>query len=118
MCTKECRVHILVSMLSIIKFYVGYLCDNIGLILACLPSGSTDVTASARRYITNPSGIPILSPVLFMRVDDPYNPPFKFEEYLFTYSSFNKQPQAIHYDRDICGHVIHSHNNQSRRTIH
>ena len=24
----------------------GYLCDNIGLVLACLPSGSTDVMAS------------------------------------------------------------------------
>ena len=51
---------------------VGYLCDNIGLILACLPSGSTDVTASDSRYITKPSGIPILSPVLFIRVGDPY----------------------------------------------
>ena len=55
---------------------LGYLCDNIGLILACLPSGSTDVTASASRYITKPSGIPILSPVLFMHVGDPYIPPF------------------------------------------
>ena len=26
----------------------------------------------------------------------------------------NKQPQAIHYDRDIDGHVTHSRNNQSR----
>ena len=23
------------------EFYVGYLCDNIGLVLACLPSGTT-----------------------------------------------------------------------------
>ena len=55
---------------------MGCLCDNIGLILACLPSGSTDVTASASRYITKPSRIPILSPVLFMHVGDPYIPPF------------------------------------------
>ena len=30
--------------------------DNIGLMLACLPSGSTDVTASAGQYMTQPSG--------------------------------------------------------------
>ena len=65
---------------------LGYLCDNIGLILACPPSGSTDVTASASWYITKPSGIPILSPVLFMRVSDPYIPPFKFEEFLIYLS--------------------------------
>ena len=29
----------------------------------------------------------------------------------------NKQPQAIHYDRDIYGHVTHSHKNQSRRKL-
>ena len=52
------------------------LCDNIGLMLACLPSGSTDVTASASLYMTQPSGIPILSPVLFMHVGDPYILPF------------------------------------------
>ena len=51
---------------------LGYLCGIIGLILACLPSGSTDVTASASRYTTKPSRIPILSHVLFMRVGDPY----------------------------------------------
>ena len=51
-----------------------YLCDNIGLVLVCLPSGSTDVTTSPSRYMTQPSGIPILSPVLFMHVGDPYIP--------------------------------------------
>ena len=55
---------------------MGYLCDNIGLVLVCLPSGSTDVTTSASRYMTQPSGIPIFSPVLFMHVGDPYIPPF------------------------------------------
>ena len=54
-----------------------YLCDNIGLVLVCLPSGSTDVTTSPRQYMTKPSGIPILSPVLFMHVGDPYIPLFK-----------------------------------------
>ena len=51
---------------------MGYLCDNIGLVLVCLPSGSTDVTTSPSQYMTQPSGIPILSPVLFMHVGDPY----------------------------------------------
>ena len=48
------------------------LCDNIGLVLVCLPSGSTDVNTSPSRYMIQPSGIPILSPVLFMHVGDPY----------------------------------------------
>ena len=74
--------------LALVTVLLGYLCDNIGLILACLPSGSTDVTASASWYITKPSGIPILSPVLFMRVGDPYIPLFKFEEFLIYLSRF------------------------------
>ena len=49
-------------------------------ILTCLPNGSTDVTASASRYITKPSGIPILSPVLFMHVGDPIFLLFKFKK--------------------------------------
>ena len=32
--------------------------------------------------MTQPSRIPILSPVLFMHVGDPNIPPFKFEEFL------------------------------------
>ena len=56
-----------------------YLCDNIGLVLVCLPSGSTDVAASPSWYMTQPSGIPILSPVLFMHVGDPYIPLFKIQ---------------------------------------
>ena len=47
----------------------------LGLVLACLLSGSTDVTASPSCYMTQPSVIPILSPVLFMHVGDPYIPP-------------------------------------------
>ena len=35
-----------------------YLCDNIG---AYLPSGTTGVTGSPSRHMTQPSGIPILS---------------------------------------------------------
>ena len=53
-----------------------YLCDNIGLVLVCLPSGSTDVAASPSWYVTQPSGIPILSPVLFIHVGDPHIPLF------------------------------------------
>ena len=45
------------------------LCDNIGLVLVCLPSGSTDVAASPSQYMIQPSGIPIFS---FMHVGDPY----------------------------------------------
>ena len=52
------------------------LCDNIGLVLVYLPSGSTDVAASPSQYMIQPSGIPILSPVLFMHVGDPYIPSF------------------------------------------
>ena len=65
-----------------IALYVEDLCDNIGLVLVCLPSGSTDVAASPSQYIymIPPSGIPILSPVLFMHVGDPYIP--KFKEFL------------------------------------
>ena len=48
-----------------------------GLVLVCLPSGSTDVAASPSQYMIQPSGIPILSPVLFMHVGDPYIPSFK-----------------------------------------
>ena len=48
------------------------MCDNIGLVLVCLPSGSTDVAPSPSKYMTQPSGIPILSPVLFMHVGDPF----------------------------------------------
>ena len=40
--------------------------------LVYLPRGSTDVTTSPSWYITQPSGIPILSPVLFMHVGDPF----------------------------------------------
>ena len=65
-------------VLSIIKHrtYVEGLCDNIGLVLVCLPSGSTDVAASPSQYMIQPSRIPILSPVLFMHVGDPYIPSF------------------------------------------
>ena len=51
-----------------------YLCDNIGLVLVYLPSGSTDVTTSPSRYITQPSGIPILSPVLLCMLVIPIFP--------------------------------------------
>ena len=65
------------------EFYVGDFCDNIGLVLACLPRGSTNASASPSQYMTQPSGIPILSPVPFMHVGDPANiPPYKFEEFL------------------------------------
>ena len=46
--------------------YVEDLCDNIGLVLVCLPSGSTDVAASLSQYMIQPSRIPSLSPVLFI----------------------------------------------------
>ena len=51
-----------------------YLSDNIGFMLACLLQGSTNATASPSQYMTQPSGIPILSPTLytFMHVGDPF----------------------------------------------
>ena len=45
-------------------------------VLTCLPHGSTNATASPSQYMTQPSRIPILSPILFMHVGDPYIPPF------------------------------------------
>ena len=51
---------------------MGDLCDNIGLVMACLPRGSTNASVSRSQSMTQPSGIPILSPVLFMHVGDPY----------------------------------------------
>ena len=59
-----------------------YLCDNIGLVRACLPCGSKNASASPSQYMTQPSGIPILYFVLFMHVGHPYIPSFKFEESL------------------------------------
>ena len=64
--------------------------------LVCLPSGSTDVAASPSQYMIQPSGIPILSPVLFMHVGDPYiqirrifdllvSPPFLGSSYISNY---------------------------------
>ena len=69
---------------------MGYLCDNVGLVLACHPSGSTDVTALRSSYMTQPSGIPILSPVLFMHLGDPYIPPFSLFLIYIDVSSFQR----------------------------
>ena len=55
---------------------MGALCDNTGLVMACLPRGSTDASASPSQSMTQPSGIPILSPLLFMYVSDPHISPF------------------------------------------
>ena len=76
--TSFLMIFTLVYLCAVNKFYVGiYLCNNIGPVLVCLLSGSTDVTTSPSRYMTQPSGNPILSPVLFMHVGDPYIPLFK-----------------------------------------
>ena len=85
-CTRHSCVHINVQNMLLMLHslmdsspvsgycsYAGVPCDNIGLVLVCLPSGSTDVAASPSQQ---PSRIPILSPVLFMHVGDPYIPPF------------------------------------------
>ena len=77
---------------------MGYLCDNIGLVLVCLPSGSTDVTTSPSRYTTQPPGIPILSPVLFMHVGNPYIPPFLnrriFDLLVFNFTAKVMNPRS------------------------
>ena len=65
-----------------------YVCNNIGLVQVCIPSGSTGVTGLPSRYMTQPSGMPILSPVLFMHVGDPSIPHFKIQRiliYLFLF---------------------------------
>ena len=55
-------------------------CDNIGLVLACLPSGSTNATGSPSCFMTQPSGIPILSPLCMLVI--PIFLLFKCEEFL------------------------------------
>ena len=62
---------------------MGYLCDNIGLVLACLPSGTTGVTGSPSQYMTQPSGIPISCLLYFLCIlAIPIFPLSKFEEFL------------------------------------
>ena len=56
----------------------GDLCDNIG---ACLPRGSTNASASPSQYMTQPSGIPILSPVPLCMLVIHIFPLFKFENF-------------------------------------
>ena len=77
--------------------YVEDLCDNIGLVLVCLPSGSIDVAASPSQYMIQPSGIPILSPVLFMHVGDPHILNSKY----FLFTCMNRMTQIL-----ADGHVI------------
>ena len=69
---KIIMVNIVISNVVGIALMLGYmyLCDNIGLVLACL-RGSTDTAASPSQYMTQSSGVPILSPVLFMHVGNP-----------------------------------------------
>ena len=71
------HIYLIRDILLIIPLNRGI--DNIALVFVCLPSGSTDVTPSPT---PQPSGIPILSPVLFMHVGDPFIPLFKFEDFL------------------------------------
>ena len=68
------------------EFYVGYLCNNIGLVLACLPSGTTGITGSPSCYMTQPSGIPILSYLLYFlcMLAIPMFLLFKFEEFYLS----------------------------------
>ena len=72
----------------------------IGLVLACLLSGSTDVTASPSRCMTQLSGIPILSSVLIMHVGNLYIPPENILLYLSCLLSYS------HSDKQ---HKIHAH---------
>ena len=81
-----------------------YLCDNIGPVLVCLPSRSIDVTTSPSRYMTQPSGIPILSPVLFMHVGDPYIPLFKIRR-IFDLLVIHYDHMYVHYH--TCFYVEH-----------
>ena len=51
-------------------------------IYTCVNGEGLEPRLSPSRYMTQPFGIPILSPVLFMHVGDPYIPLFKFLIYL------------------------------------
>ena len=89
-CIHECLV--------VNDIYAGGLCNNIGLVVGCLPSVSTytvHVYMSLHQLAvrTQPSGITILSPVLLVI---PIFPLFKFEE-LYTYlASFFSLGNNIH----------------------
>ena len=65
---------------------MGYLCDNIGLVLVCLPSGSTDVTTSPSR-----SHAESLSCLLYFlcMLAIPIFPFLKFEEFTCTYKEIH-----------------------------
>ena len=82
MCTHECLVYTYTSINQMQTFYVGCLCDNIGVVLACLLSGTTGVTGSPSCYMAQPSGIPILLAI-------PIFPLFKFEEFLIYLRLFS-----------------------------
>ena len=64
---------------------MGALCDNIALVMAGLPSGSTNasVSHSQSTCMTQSSGILILPPV---QVGDPYIPQFLIYMYSFHYN--------------------------------
>ena len=55
---------------------LGYLCDNIGLVLACLPSGNTDVTASHSHYDPAIQDLYLVSCTFYVRWRSLYIFPF------------------------------------------
>ena len=55
--------------------------------MAYLPSGSTGVTASPTRYMTQPFEMSSLSPVLFMHVGHSYILPFEIFDILVPFVS-------------------------------
>ena len=60
---------------------LGYPCDNIGLVLACLLTG-VHMSLHHLAIMTQPSGIPILSPIHFIMLAIPIFPLFKFVDLL------------------------------------
>ena len=63
------------------EFYRGDVCDNIGLMVVYVFRVEVHMLLHHLAVMIQPSGIPVLSPVLFMHVGDPYIPPFLI--YLF-----------------------------------
>ena len=91
--------------------------------LACLPSGSTGGTGSPSRYMTQPLGITILSPVLFIHVGDIFP---LFNDLLVLYTGYQcvdfpgpgvSDPMSENPFFEFIGAPNYSHGDQKKRVV-
>ena len=78
---------------------MGDLCDNIGLVLVCLPSGSTDVTPSPSQYITLSCLLYFLCTCMLVI---PIFPLYKFEEFWAGEDLTNQYITYEEMDTEVC----------------